>query len=616
LIRSVTLGATPLEGGRCNFSVWAPRAERVEVRLVGPPERLLHLKPRERGYFQGDLDGVAPGSLYFYRLDGVKDRPDPASRFQPEGVHGPSQVISPQFPWEDQGWCGPALRDYVIYELHVGVFTPQGTFDAIIPYLTELKDLGVTAVELMPVAQFSGERNWGYDGAYPFAVQNTYGGPAGLKRLVNACHRLGLAVVLDVVYNHLGPEGNYLWDYGDYFTNHYRTPWGDAVNFDRSHSDEVRRFFLENALYWITDCHIDALRLDGLHAIIDQSAQPFLAQLARAVHEQAERLGRRVYLVAESDHNDAHLIRAPELGGYGLDAHWNDDFHHAVHTLLTGEQYGYYQDFGRLEQLAKAFREGFIYSGQYSAYRRRRHGSSGRDLPPHRFVAFAQNHDQAGNRPGGERLSRLVSSEALKLAAGVVILAPFLPLLFMGEEYGEVAPFHYFISYQDQDLVEAVRRGRREEFSAFAWAADLPDPQSEETFLSAKLNHGLCQVERHRLLREFYRELLRLRREALTFAGNGSADLEVNHYEKEKVLLVRRAGGTLETAMVCNFQASSRSLDLPWRTGVWDKLLDSAEGRWGGPGSPAPPVLQAGEEVSLTLAAHSLVLFVRREDEV
>lgn len=613
--RSVTLGATPLAGGRCHFCVWAPRAERVEVRLVGLQERLLPLKQGEGGYFHGGHDAVGPGSLYFYRLDGVKDRPDPASRFQPEGVHGPSQVVSPHFPWEDQGWFGPALRDYVIYELHVGVFTPQGTFDAIISYLEELKALGITALELMPVAQFSGERNWGYDGAYPFAVQNTYGGPEGLKRLVNACHRLGLAVVLDVVYNHLGPEGNYLGDYGGYFTDHYRTPWGDAVNYDRAHSDEVRRFFLENARYWITDCHIDALRLDGLHAIIDQSAQPFLAQLAQTVHEQGERLGRRVYLIAESDHNDARLIRAPELGGYGLDAHWNDDFHHAVHTLLTGEQAGYYQDFGRLEQLAKAFREGFIYSGQYSPYRRRRHGSPARDLPAHRFVVFAQNHDQAGNRPAGERLSRLVSSEALKLAAGVIILSPFLPLLFMGEEYGEVAPFHYFVSYQDQDLVEAVRRGRREEFSAFAWAADLPDPQSEETYLSAKLNHELRRLEKHRVLWEFYQELLRFRREALSFPGNGPATLEVNHCETEKVLLVRRAGGSREVTMVCNFHASSRSLALPWRPGAWDKLLDSAEGRWGGPGSPAPPVLQGGEEVSLTLAPYSLVLFVRREDE-
>ena len=448
-MRSITLGAIPGENGRCCFRVWAPRAEKVEVRLVAPQERLLPLKKAEAGYFHGVLERVEPGARYFYRLDGTRERPDPASRFQPEGVHGPSQVIEPDFPWTDQGWCGLGLPAYVIYEIHVGAFTPAGTFEAVIPHLAELKELGITALELMPVAQFPGRRNWGYDGVFPYAVQNSYGGPAGLKRLVDACHRHGLAVILDVVYNHLGPEGNYLGDYGCYFTDRYRTPWGEAVNFDGPHSDEVRRFFIENALYWIGDCHIDALRLDALHAIFDQSPQPFLAELAEAVHAQAEGLNRRVHLMAESDLNDVRLIRPPELGGYGLDAHWNEDFHHALHTLLTGEQGGYYEDFGRLAQLAKAFREGFVYSGQYSPYRRRRHGSSSRGLPGQRFIVFAQNHDQVGNRLLGDRLTRLVSFEALKLAAGAMILSPFLPLLFMGEEYGEVAPFHYFISHSD-----------------------------------------------------------------------------------------------------------------------------------------------------------------------
>ncbi len=420
------LGAIPLREGSCSFRVWAPRCERLEVRLVAPGELLVPLQKGRAGYFQGVVAGVGPGARYFYRLDGAKDRPDPASRFQPEGVHGPSQVAAAGFAWEDQGWCGPDLRDYAIYELHVGAYSPEGTLAAIIPHLEELRELGITALELMPVAQFPGNRNWGYDGVYPFAVQNSYGGPEALKRLVNACHRQGLAVILDVVYNHLGPEGNYLWDYGFYFTGLYRTPWGDAVNFDGPYSDEVRRFFIENALYWLDDCHVDALRLDGLHAIMDRSPRTFLEELAQAVHTWGERSGRRVYLMAESDLNDVRLIRTPELGGCGLDAHWNEDFHHALHTLLTGEKDGYYQDFGELGQMAKGFREGFIYSGEYSPYRQRRHGSSSRGLPARRFIVFSQNHDQVGNRPRGERLTQLLSFEALKLAAGAIVLSPFL----------------------------------------------------------------------------------------------------------------------------------------------------------------------------------------------
>ncbi len=612
MLPSLHLGAIPLEDGGCSFRVWAPRAERLAVRLVAPEEKLIPLQKDEAGYFHGIVEAVAPRARYFYRLNGAKDRPDPASRFQPEGVHGPSQVMGADFAWEDRGWCGPALRDYVIYELHVGTFTPEGTLAAIIPHLEELRDLGITALELMPVAQFPGNRNWGYDGVYPFAVQNSYGGPEELKRLVDACHRQGLAVILDVVYNHLGPEGNYLWDYGFYFTDRYRTPWGDAFNFDGPHSDEVRRFCLENALYWLHSCRIDALRLDGLHAIMDRSPHTFLEELARAVHALGERSGQRVYLMAESDLNDVRLIRAPELGGYGLDAHWNEDFHHALHTLLTGEKESYYRDFGELGQMAKAFREGFIYSGEYSPYRQRRHGSSSRGLPGHRFVVFGQNHDQVGNRLLGERLSRLVSFEALKLAAGAVILSPFIPLLFMGEEYGEVAPFQYFVSHSDPSLVEAVRQGRREEFAAFRWQAEPPDPQSEKTFQLSRLNHGLRQHESHRVLWEFYRELLRVRRRVADLGGLHEIDREVYSYEKEKALMVRCSGREVQTAMLLNFGEKPASLSVSWPGGRWEKVLDSAEARWRGFGSPAPPALQAEGEISLTLAPQSIALFVRK----
>jgi maltooligosyltrehalose trehalohydrolase len=609
----VSLGAIYLGGGHCRFLVWAPLAVRVEVRLVSPGESLLPLQKDERGYFSGVIANVEPGCLYFYRLNGEQDFPDPASRFQPQGVHGPSQVVDPRFSWEDVHWSGLPLKDYVIYELHVGTFTPEGTFDAVIPYLDELKELGLTALELMPVAQFPGERNWGYDGVYPFAVQNSYGGPLGLKRLVNACHQRGLAVVLDVVYNHLGPEGNYLAAYGPYFTHRYHTCWGPALNFDGPESDEVRRFFLENALFWGSEYHIDALRLDALHAIVDLSPQPFVAELAETVYRARERWNRKFYLMAESDLNDVRLIRTPELGGYGLDAHWNDDFHHALHTLLAGEQTGYYQDFGRLEQLAKAWREGFIYSGEYSPYRRRRHGSSTRDIAPERLLVFAQNHDQVGNRLGGERLSQLVSSEALKLAAGVVLLSPFLPLLFMGEEYGEVAPFLYFVSHSDPALIEAVRQGRKEEFAAFGWPGEPPDPLDEVTFFRAKLDHSLRQEGEHRVLLEFYRELLRLRQELNLLTDLGRQDRNVQGYEREKVLWVRLNGERAEAVILVYFGKEPLDLSLPWPGGGWRKRLDSAETRWGGPGSQAPPVIQTDNETCLRLPPLSLMVYLRQD---
>src|SRR5439155_13390119 len=439
------LGTTYLGSGRCHFLVWAPTAERVELQIVSSGDRCVPLERVGRGYHRAVVDNVEPGILYRFRLNGQKERPDPASRYQPEGVHGPSQVVDlSTFPWNDGHWSGLKLEDYVVYELHVGTFTAEGTFDAIVPRLDELRLLGVTAVELMPVAQFPGNRNWGYDGVYPFAVQNSYGGPGELKRLVNACHQTGLAVVLDVVYNHLGPEGNYLDEFGHYFSESYKTPWGRALNFDGPYSDEVARFFIENALSWFADFHIDALRLDAIHGIVDINARPFLAILSDAVHELAQKLDRRCYLIAESDLNDVKVLQATGLCGFGMDAQWSDDFHHALHTLLTKEQRGYYLDFGGIECLEKAYREGFVYSGQHSRHRARRHGNSSRSISAHRFVVCAQNHDQVGNRMFGDRLSALVSYERLKLAAGVVILSPFLPLLFMGEEYGEISPFQYF----------------------------------------------------------------------------------------------------------------------------------------------------------------------------
>jgi maltooligosyltrehalose trehalohydrolase len=607
VVKELPLGATYLGDGRTGFNVWSPLSEKAEVRLVEPEERIVLLEKDEWGYFKAVLESVTPGALYFYMLDGEKERPDPASRSQPRGVHGPSEVADQAFEWADDGWFNIPLRDYVIYELHVGTFTSEGTFEAIIPYLDYLKDMGVTAVEIMPVAQFPGGRNWGYDGVYPFAVQDSYGGIQGFKRLVDACHQKGLAVVLDVVYNHLGPEGSYMSDFGPYFTERYRTPWGAALNFDGPHSGDVKRYFIENALYWLSEFHIDAFRLDAVHAILDYSPLPFVEELGAVVRDRATQLNRRVYLIAESDANDARLITSRALGGYGMDAQWSDDFHHCVHALLTGERDGYYQDYGRVGLLASAFRNGYAYTGQHSPYRRRRHGSPSRSIPAERFTVCVQNHDQVGNRMLGERLSQLVSFEQLKLAAGVMLLSPFVPLLFMGEEYGEIAPFQYFISHTDLELVKAVQLGRAEEFAAFVTSGEPPDPYDEATFLRCKLDHSLREKGHYRVLLDFYKELIRLRNETSALSRLDKDSLDAQAYEKHGLLLVRRWSESGEMALAFNF-GGALALTVPLPEGRWDKALDSAAQRWNGPGSPAPEGIVSDGEVRLDLAPQSFVM--------
>ena len=604
----ITIGANYVGDDKTSFLVWAPFRKQVEVHVMAPLEQTLPLEKDERGYFSMIAEDMPAGSCYFYRLDGKSEYPDPASRFQPQGVHGPSQVTDPDFPWEDSRWPGLPLQEYIIYELHTGTFTPEGTFDAVIGHLDGLKELGITAVELMPVAQFPGSRNWGYDGVYPYAVQDSYGGPDGLKRFVNACHRRGLAVVLDVVYNHLGPEGNHLAEFGPYFTDRYHTPWGAALNFDGAFSDEVRRFFIENALYWVTEFHIDALRLDALHTILDISSYTFIEEMTASVQKQAKTLNRNIYLIGESAANNIRLISPPESGGYGLDAQWNDDFHHALHVLLTGEKTGYYQDFGTMRQLVKAFREGFVYSGEYSPYRRHRHGTSSSDVPAERFVVFTQNHDQVGNRAGGERLSQLVSFEALKLAAGIVLLSPFIPLIFMGEEYGETSPFPYFVSHNDPELIEAVRKGRREEFTAFDWRGEIRDPQDEATFLKARLNYGLRTEGWHKVLYDFYRELIRLRKENTAIACLSKDNLEVLGDENNKTLFVRRWSGDSEVVIIFNLSDNEAKVCQTIPLGQWHKILDSTEARWLGAGSAIPEVFGSKGEIKLTLKPKSFVL--------
>jgi maltooligosyltrehalose trehalohydrolase len=605
------LGAALQENGRCRFTVWAPHAEGVEVLRTDFEAQPAPMVRQPEGYFGAEL-AAPPGARYRYRLhrpDGeVRDRPDPASRSQPEGVHGPSQVVSTVFDWFTQNWCGRPLTQYVIYELHVGTFSREGTFDGAVRHLDALAELGVTAVELMPVAQFPGDRNWGYDGVYPFAVQNSYGGAEGLKRLVDACHRRGLAVVLDVVYNHLGPEGNYLRDFGPYFTDFYRTPWGEALNFDGPHSDHVRHYFIANALQWVDEFRIDALRLDAVHAILDFSARPFLEELGRAVHQRAEALNRRIHLIAESALNDTRIVRPRELGGFALDAQWNDDFHHSLRTALGQEGTGYYRDYKGLEDLARAWREGYVYTGQYSAFRQRAHGNASRLVPARQFVVFAQNHDQVGNRMRGERLSTLVSFEQQKLAAAVVLLSPFIPLLFMGEEYGATTPFLYFVSHGDPDLVAAVREGRQREFAAFEWRGEPPDPQDEATFRKSVLDHASQADGSGQCLYNYCQTLLALRRERAELANLSKKAMTVDCDHNRGLLMVRRTLGSAAALLIFNFNGGPEPalIDLP--EGHWCLVIDSADERWNGPGANPPAEEIEGPSV-VAAAPHSAVVF-------
>lgn len=502
-----------LSGDSCDFRVWAPSAQSVTLRLTNEHSTqdwpMAYL---DDGYYALQAFARA-GDRYSYIVDQNKPVPDPVSRLLPEGVHGRTEIVGPEnFIWTDQSWRGLPLRDYVIYELHIGTFTAEGTFDAAIAKLPYLKKLGITVIEIMPVAAFPGSRNWGYDGVSPYAVQASYGGPEGLKRLVNAAHEIGLGVVLDVVYNHLGNEGNYLRLFGPYFTSKHKTPWGEAINYDQPGSEGVRRYFVENTLYWIREYHFDGLRLDAVQMIYDSSPRHILAEIAESVSALGQELGRAVCVTAETDENDAKLVKPIQSGGYGLDAVWSDDFHHAIHALFTGERKGYYQDFGRPEQIVRALQEGFVYQGepfQFWGGQPRGASSAGMSAPAH--VICLQNHDQVGNRARGERLTALIPRGARMLAAALLLLSPETPLLFMGQEFDETNPFLFFTDYGDPALQRAVSEGRQQEFKDFDFAGEeVPDPQDPASFMRSKLNWQLTQGENPML--EWYGALLALRK--------------------------------------------------------------------------------------------------------
>ena len=521
------------------FAVWSPDHRRVDLVL---DDAVVAMRDAGRGWWRQAVEDAGVGTRYAFSLDGGPPRPDPRSASQPEGINGPSEVVDHDaFGWTDGRWRGVSLRGAVLYELHVGTFTPAGTFDALVERLPHLVDLGVDAIELMPVAEFSGSRGWGYDGVDLFAAHHAYGGPDGLKRLVDACHANGIGVVLDVVYNHLGPAGNFLAEFGPYFSDGHQTNWGDAVNLDGPGSDEVRRFVIDNALMWLRDYHVDGLRLDAVHAIVDGSARHLLVDLAAEVDTLATQVGRPLFLIAESDLNDPRFVRSRDAGGYGLDSAWADEWHHALHACLTDERDGYYQDFGPLASLAKALRQAWVYDGTWSPHRQRSHGWSPAGLAGHQFVVCTQNHDQTGNRALGERSAALVCEGRLRVAAALLLTTPFTPMLFQGEEWAASTPFQYFTDHEDPALGLAVSEGRRREFAHFGWDPEtVPDPQAVETFQRSKLDWTEIEHKPHAGILAWYRELIALRRRTPALSDPRLTHVDVEVDEARRCLTVAR----------------------------------------------------------------------------
>lgn len=609
------LGATYLGDDRTRFEVWAPRADSVEVVLS---DRVVPLETGEHGLHVATLPDVGPGSRYRYRLHRVDDdpidRPDPASRWQPDGVHGPSAVDDPAaFRWTDDGFSAPPLHEQVLYELHVGTFSPAGTFDGVVEGLAHLVDLGITTIELLPVWQFPGERNWGYDGVLPSAVQDSYGGPDGLRRLVDAAHAAGIAVVLDVVHNHLGPEGNYLDDFGPYTTDRYTSPWGPAMNVDGPGSDHVRRWIVESVVGYVSDHHLDGFRLDAVHGIIDQSAVHLLEELTAAAKGEGERCSKPIHIIAESDLCDPKLVRATDAHGYGLDAQWADDFHHAVHVGLTGEQDGYNLDYLGLPDLTTMLQDRYVFAGRYSAYRERTVGRPASDVPYDRFVVCVQNHDQVGNRMLGERLSALVDAHATRFAAAMLLTSPFVPMLFMGEEYADPAPFQYFVSHTDPGLQDAVREGRRAEFAAFAWRGEAPDPNDPATFERSRIDLGLAQRDpHHAAMFAFYRRLIAVRRDLPLLHDPTAPDPTVIQPTGRQVIVLHRVAGDEAVIVAANAHADPITVDVANAPGPWHVALDTSDPGWRGRGGSTPPT-STGTDLQITIPPQTVLVLSRTD---
>jgi maltooligosyltrehalose trehalohydrolase len=552
------------------FRVWAPEAKTVALVLDDSPREMSQA---EAGWWSVNVPAATDGTDYAFTLDGSSDElPDPRSAWQPYGVHGRSRLVDHDaFPWTDSAWRGLPLAGSVLYEMHVGTFMPEGTFEAAIGKLDYLVDLGIDAIELLPCNAFPGTRGWGYDGVDLFAVHDPYGGPEGLKRFVDAAHARSLGVIMDVVYNHLGPVGNYIARFGPYFTDSHRTPWGDAVNLDAAGSNDVRRFLIDNALMWLRDYHCDGLRLDAVHALRDDRALPLLEELAIEVTELGERLGKPLFLVAESDLNDPKLVRERSAGGYGVTAQWCDDVHHALHATLTGERQGYYVDFGSYPTLAKALRDAFVHDGTWSSFRGRDHGRPATGLPGSRFVTYLQDHDQIGNRALGDRSSHLLSPGLLRVGAALLLTSPYVPMLFMGEEWGARTPWQYFTDHEPE-LGKRIRDGRRAEFIRHGWAAqDVPDPQDPETWRRSVLDWSELDEEEHADLLDWHRQLIRLRRE--TPELHGPREAVCCEYDEEKRWFTVHRGAI---AVACNLSPDRQ--EVPVAGTPYQRLLASRPG--------------------------------------
>jgi len=526
------------------FSVWAPRVQKMKLQLG---DRTIAMNgPDARGWYSLDVAGAKVGDDYAFLIeDDPTPYPDPRSRRQPKGVHGPSRLYDhSRFRWHDQEWRAPPRTGAILYELHVGTFSKEGTFDGAIQHLDYLADLGITHVDVMPVAEFAGHRGWGYDGVSLFATHEPYGGPDGFKRFVDACHSKGIGVVLDVVYNHFGPVGNYTTKFGPYLTESRRTPWGDAVNLDQAGSDEVRRFFCDNATMWLKDYHCDGLRFDAVHAFIDLSAVNFMEQLSLEVERLGATLGKDFYLIAESDLNDPRVVRPREAFGYGMHSQWSDDFHHSLFTLLYTKEpgRGYYGDFGSMDDLHKALKEAFVYDGKYSNYRKRRHGRPVESLSAHHFIHFDQNHDQVGNRAQGERLEHLCGLDAAKVAIGIVLTAPYVPMLFMGEEFAATSPFLYFADHEDEEMRKQVAEGRKRDFALFGFEGDVPNPEEEATFERSKLSWDELRGGKHAEMLAWTKALIHLRRGNIVLNDGSMHELKVSTDSERKSLEMGRNG--------------------------------------------------------------------------
>lgn len=574
------LGAHYIPGKGCYTRIWAPYARTIEIEWEGSAPQ--GLKTEKNGYYTGLFPDRKPGDCYSYILNGKKI-PDPASRFQPLGVCGPSQLVSQDYPWTDHEWKGVPFREWVIYEIHTGCFSPGHDFRGIIDDLPRLKALGVTILEIMPVSQFSGDRNWGYDGVFPHAVQNSYGGPHGLKELVNACHEQGLGIVLDVVYNHLGPEGNVLFECGPYVHDKYKTPWGDALNFDGRDSEEVRRYFLQSAWQWLTEYHFDGLRLDAIQMIFDNSPIPFMQELSALKNAAEDYAGRRLALMGETDMNDSRIFDSIRQNGFALDGQWADDLHHAVHAVLTGERDGYYQDYGTLEQLKKIYRDGVAYTGEYSPYRKRRHGRPYDKVDKNRLVVSTQNHDQIGNRLSGDRISTLMDFDRLKLSAACIFLSPFLPFMFMGDEFACTQPFQFFVSHSDENLLEATRKGRALEWQDFNRPGELPDPAALSTFEQSVLKQkNFPENTKPAIMQRFYRDLTGLSKllrscafQTAEYREQESVIILTYDSENSIIVVILRFGG--ENNIYCSDQG------IEWESLFHTSAYDTNRG-----GMPAP----------------------------